>query len=243
MLRLSTGLQNALLRTSTKVHTIISTTTISVAVGAGGGDSTRVTDVTNFATFPSTLVVGDSISLAGSHVNHLRSGVIVGKGINYIDVVGDLVDMASGATVTVIASSGGSIAGIFRNGVIRLYTGSQPASADAGETGTLLCEISLNSLAHVTGASVTNGINFGQASAGVIGKNIGETWSGVNINSGVAGWFRFYDNNKTTGLTTTAIRFDGSAATSGGQLKLSSTNLVSGVTTTVDGVTISMPAN
>lgn len=97
----------------------------------------------------------------------------------------------------------------FANGVMAIYTGSQPASADAAETGTLLCLITKDGEAFTAG-NPTNGLNFGSVSNNVVSKSEGETWSGKVLVDGVAGWFRFYDNNHVTGASTTANRFDGS---------------------------------
>ncbi|WP_027389232.1 hypothetical protein [Chrysiogenes arsenatis] len=129
----------------------------------------------------------------------------------------------------------------FANGVIRIFTGTQPANADAGETGTLLCQISLASGAFIAGAP-ENGINFGTAANGTIGKAEGEVWSGVNMETGTAGWFRFYANPLVTGVSATAIRIDGVCATSGGEMQMTNVSLVSGTTTTVDVANITLPA-
>lgn len=144
------------------------------------------------------------------------------------------------------ASGQGSLQQILANGQIRIYTGPQPASADAAETGSLLCTITLGSGA-MTSGNATNGINLGNAADGIIGKAAGEVWSGVNSAQGTAGWFRWYPNDfdgqmgAATGGDKT--RIDGSCASSGAQMNLSSTSLVNGITTTVDNVALTMPAN
>ena len=140
----------------------------------------------------------------------------------------------------------GSLKGILANGQIRIYTGTQPANADAGETGTLLCTITLAS-GEMTSGTETNGINLGNADGGTVGKADGEVWSGVNSDGGTAGWFRWYPNDfgDHTGAATGGdkVRIDGNCATSGGQMNLSSTSLTADVTTTVDNVVITMPAS
>ena len=244
MLRLSSGLQNALLRDKNKIVYLLGSTTLSIEAGAGINGSDRISDATNLASFPGALVGGDSLTIMGANANAMKTGVIVGFGTGYIDVNGGgMVDMAAGTQAFLVGAIGGSIAGIFRNGCIRIYTGTQPATANDGETGTLLVEITQNSQPHSTGVSGTNGLNLGQPSNGVIGKAPGEVWAGSNVASGTAGWFRFYANDKTLGASSEAIRLDGACSTSTSQLRLSTTNLVAGVTTTVDGVQISAPAN
>ena len=96
----------------------------------------------------------------------------------------------------------------FANGVLAIYSGTQPASADDAETGDLLCLITQNGQPFTAGQP-TNGLNFAAPSDGVMDKAGGEVWAGIILKSGVAGWFRFYDNNYMTGASTTAKRFDG----------------------------------
>jgi len=140
------------------------------------------------------------------------------------------------------ANSGGGLAELLKDGVIEIYSGTQPADADSAEAGTLLCVITEAS-GVFTGGVATNGLNFDPAASGVIDKLTGEVWSGANTATGTAGWFRFYANDFTKGASTTAVRLDGAIATSGSQMNLSNTALVSSVTTTVDSVAITQPAS
>lgn len=129
------------------------------------------------------------------------------------------------------------------DGVIRIFPGVQPTSADDAEGATHLVELTLASAAFTPGAP-EGGLEFGDAAtAGVLPKKTGEVWSGVATATGTAGWFRFYPNARTTGASTTAARFDGSISTSGAQLNMSSTAITSGATTTIDSFTITFPAS
>jgi hypothetical protein len=127
-------------------------------------------------------------------------------------------------------------------GVIRVFSGVQPSSADDAEASTVLLEITVSS-GTFTAGSTTNGLNFGTPASGVIAKSTSEVWSGVATTTGTAGWFRFYANDLTTGATTTAAHFDGSVSTSGAQLNMSSTAITAGATTTIDSFTVAMPAS
>lgn len=131
---------------------------------------------------------------------------------------------------------------LFQDGIIEIYSGSQPADADTAESGTKLVRITESSGAFTPGAA-TNGLEFGDASGGSIAKASGETWSGVGLATGTAGWFRHYDNDYDTGAGTDKIRFDGAVSTSGAELNLSSTSIVTSATTTIDSYTITMPAS
>jgi hypothetical protein len=137
-----------------------------------------------------------------------------------------------------------SLKTILANGQIRIFAGPQPASAEDAETGPVLCVITLASGAMVSGVG-TNGINMATPSGGAIGKASGEVWSGKNLATGTAGWFRWYPNAFDTNMGAAAagnkIRLDGNVATSGGQLNLSSVSLRLDITTTIDNVNLFLP--
>jgi hypothetical protein len=126
------------------------------------------------------------------------------------------------------------------NGVIYVYSGAQPSSADDAETGANLLIITLASGSFTAGVA-TNGLNWAaSAASGVLAKAV-EVWSGVGIAAGVAGWFRFYANARVQGASVVAVRFDGNIATSGAQINLSNTSIAVGATTTIDTFTVTIP--
>lgn len=129
-------------------------------------------------------------------------------------------------------------ANTFKNGVLAIYSGNQPASADAAETGTLLCLITRDGGAFTPGQPA-NGLNFGKPADGRLDKASDETWSGNVLADGVAGWFRFYDNSYTTGASTRAKRFDGTvAAISSAEMFLNDTQLYANTIVAVDNFPI-----
>ena len=93
---------------------------------------------------------------------------------------------------------------IFSAGVIAMYSGAQPASADDAPTGTLLGYITKDGAAFVPG-SPTNGLNWGAAAGGVIGKNT-DNWRLTGAAAGTAGWFRLMGNAADNGLASTTLR-------------------------------------
>ncbi|WP_432112849.1 hypothetical protein [Streptomyces sp. S1] len=108
-------------------------------------------------------------------------------------------------------------------GTIKVYTGSQPATADTAASGTLLATFTLGSP------------GFGNASGGVI------TLSGTPLTvaaaaTGTAGWFRMATSGGSTIL-------DGSVGTSGNQINLNTTSITSGVNVTITSGTITMPTS
>jgi hypothetical protein len=128
----------------------------------------------------------------------------------------------------------GSLKSIFAAGFIKIYSGSAPADADAAVTGTLLCTISIS--------SGGTGINFAaSAASGVLQKNGSEVWSGVNAATGTAGYFRHVAAGDTGASSTTEARIQGSVATAGGELNLTSVSLTSGATQTIDFYSIALP--
>ncbi len=130
---------------------------------------------------------------------------------------------------------------IMAAGVIRIFPGVQPASADDAEAATHLIEITVSSGAFTPGQAAA-GLNFAAPSGGAVAKAASEVWSGVAAATGTAGWFRFYANDRTTGADASHARFDGSVSTSGAQLNMSSTAITAGATTTIDSFVVTMPA-
>ena len=245
-LRLSTCLRNKMLGGVPARH-VASITETTIAAVDGGGSADTFTDSgdgfvdAGFAVGDSILVMGFTGANAGSHGPFTLTDVAAGT---LTVATGSIIASdEAGESVTIVALTGGSLKDIFKDGVLKIYSGSQPATADAAATGTLLCTITVGSGAFVAGA-VANGLEFGAASSGAISKN-SEVWSGVNANTGIAGWFRLYANTSDAGSADSGYiypRIDGGVATAGSQLNLSSTSLTSGATLTIDTFTITLPA-
>lgn len=126
---------------------------------------------------------------------------------------------------------------ILASGFIKIYAGAVPSDADAAIAGgnTLLTTISVNS----TGT----GLTFAAAAAdGTILKNASEVWSGLNVASGTASFYRFVSSADTGVLSTTEPRIQGTIGLAGTDMVLSNTTLVSGATQTVDYFAVNMPA-
>ncbi len=147
---------------------------------------------------------------------------------------------SGGGPGPVITATGKCFKDIFRNNIIRIYSGGAPANADAVESGVLLLKLTVASGAVVAG-SATNANNFGTAAAGVLPKD-GNVCSGVGLADGVAGYYRMYDNGEITGASSVVKRVQGVCAVSGGEFTLSSTTVVTGATTTLDTHNITLPS-
>ncbi len=124
---------------------------------------------------------------------------------------------------------------IFKDCFIEIRTGSQPSSANDAPTGTLLVTF------YSDGASA--GLEFDDASDGVISKKSTETWSGTAVATGTAGWFRMRLPGDSETQNTTDCRIDGACATSGGELNMSSLSITNGAVQTISTFQITMPAS
>jgi hypothetical protein len=125
---------------------------------------------------------------------------------------------------------------LLETGEIRIFSGSAPADADAAQTGTLLVTINTS-----TGSGFDLKFQL-TAAAGVLSKQT-NTWDGVAVDTGVAGYFRYYADKTDPGTaTTTEVRIQGAVATSGAELNMSNTSITAAATTTIDTFDITMPA-
>jgi hypothetical protein len=70
-------------------------------------------------------------------------------------------------------NSAGSLKGAFQNGQIQIYTGTQPGTADAAPTGTLLCTITANSGAHTAEVLATGTVTLSGSSGSVDTLTVG----------------------------------------------------------------------
>lgn len=148
------------------------------------------------------------------------------------------VRLSTGLRNNLAGSTG--FAATFANGIIEVRTGTQPATADAAATGTLLGTVTLNSGAFTPGTA-TNGLTFNAAAGGAVTKS--GVWSMVGVAAGTAGWFRLKGNAlDNDALSTTLPRLDGSIAVSGADMNLSNISISPGAPSTVDSFTFTFPA-
>jgi len=97
----------------------------------------------------------------------------------------------------------------------------------------------------VAGVNPANGLRFGDSAAGTLIKDAAQTWTGVAAATGTAGWFRFQGSVSDAGSADSSEvyhRLDGSIATSGADLNLTSTSIASGATQTISTFSVTMPA-
>lgn len=147
---------------------------------------------------------------------------------------------STGLRNTVLKAGGKSLADTLLNGVIRGFTGTQPANGDAAETGTFLIEWTLGAGAFTPG-NVLNGLEFELATDGILYKKVGEIWRGVGVAAGVIGWARFYSNAMVAGISTTSERFDMAVATVGSDMNIPNTTVTIGGSITLDSGIVTFP--
>jgi hypothetical protein len=227
-LKLSSGLREDMLGLVAAVRGAIIGVGLAFVDGGGGNDS--ITDSgTGFVT--ADFAPGDVLFVQGATTGANDSGC---TGAVLLSVVAGTIEFATGTVDTaeagiagtvVAVARGGSLKDIFHDGVLRIYSGSQPAGPDYAVSGTKLLEISESAGAFVHGA-FGNGLEFGAAAAGVIAKAVGETWQGTGIAAGTAGYFRLCANPTDDGSASTSLpRIDGSVGTSGADLNMSTTTI------------------
>lgn len=135
----------------------------------------------------------------------------------------------------------------FDLGLIGFFTGTQPASADAAATGTLLFYL------YSDGASAATGLTWDAPVDGVVSKAAAQTWSGIALTGGVVGWFRIMQfvtsiaATKAAGIAddTTAktnARVDGSVGTSGTDITVSNTSVSASAMQVLQSLSITLPS-
>ena len=240
-LRLSTGLRDKMLGLQATVGGAIVGATLTFVDG-GGSDDTITDSGSGFLTAGFT--PGDVVFVQNSPNNDGMSGAIC-KGVAAGTLTFDTGVVQAGEAAdadTVLAwASGGSLKDIFKDGVLRIYSGSQRSTADDAVSGTLLLEISVDAGTFAHGA-FANGLEFGAAASGAISKCAAETWQGTGLAAGTAGWFRLCANPTDDGSSSTTLsRIDGTVGTSGADLNMTNTTITAGATYTIDAFTLTLP--
>jgi hypothetical protein len=123
--------------------------------------------------------------------------------------------------------------GLFKDGVIRVYSGAQPVSANAAPTGTLLGSITKDGGAFVEGTA-TNGLQFAAPSGRTISKST-DVWKFTGIAAGTMGWGRFQANAvDDDSVSTTLDRIDFTIGITSGEMRITSVTSAIGSSATVD---------
>lgn len=128
----------------------------------------------------------------------------------------------------------GSLRSVMNGSVMRLYSGSPPASADAAVTGTLLCTLSVNGSG--------TGVTFETIPAdGVIAKEPAEVWQGTNAATGTVAYARLVATSDTGNTSTTANRIQVTVGNTSTDILVANTLLTSGQTFTLNYFNVELP--
>jgi hypothetical protein len=244
-LKLSTGMRDKMNGLKATVGGCLIGAAGALVDGGVGADT--ITDSGN-SFITKGFAPGDALFLqgatTGANDTAVTDAVVQGVAAGTLTLLTGIVNTAEAfAAGTALAyARGGSLKDILKDGVLRVYSGSQPADADTAASGTLLLEITEDAGAFVAGA-FDNGLEFeDDPTGGEIEKASGETWQDTGIAAATAGWFRFYANpTDAGGASTTLPRIDGSVGTSGADLNMSSTSITVGATYTIDSFKLTLP--
>lgn len=128
---------------------------------------------------------------------------------------------------------------IMNGGVIMMYAGTEPASADAALGGaTLLATYSVN--------NAGTPLAWGAAADGSASKVPGAVWSATAVATGTAAFFRYQLPADDGTASAAAIRIQGKAglvSDVSADLALSSLAIVNGAPLTIDAATATVPAS
>lgn len=237
-IKFSTKLRNMLSSGEISRHVATLTNTTIASVDGGPNNDTFTDSNNGFLTagfFANDLIMVYGFTGAMIHTHGPFKIISVDAGTIEV-ATGSLSTNIAGDSVTIVCLVGGSIRDIFKKGVLKIYSGSQPSSPDDSlGASTLLCSVSVSSGVFTPG-TVTNGLELGAASGGIISKST-QVWSGLVSETGTAAWFRLMANSlDASGEDTLYVypRIDGAISTSGSDMNMGSVSLSSGSTVTVD---------
>jgi hypothetical protein len=216
-----TGTLLATITDASGTHTQEVRATGTITLAGSSGSVTAVT-VNSLAVLGETVAFDTDLTTTAANL---------AEAINEYPSVPKITATSSGAKVTLHAPQG---VGAGANGWV----------VDA--TCTTLTSTDVNMGSETAGVSSANGLKFDKASGGILDKLDSQTWSGVAVATGTAGWFRFEGPVADSGAldsTESQVRLDGAISTSGAQLNMSSTSITSGATQTITSFPITLPTS
>jgi hypothetical protein len=194
---------------------VLSTGTLTLSTGASGSVNTLTVN---------------GVDILGGAVNFITdlptTAAAVAAQINNFMGFVQYSASSSGAVVTISAIPG---------------TGASPNTFVVAATYTTITGATGNMAGGVT---AVNGLQFGESTGGTLVKLATQVWSGVNVATGTAGWYRQYGSVADAGAIDTNLVFnreDGAISTAGAELNMASTALTIGATTTISGDSYTTP--
>ncbi|MFI7449555.1 hypothetical protein ACIBQX_18810 [Nonomuraea sp. NPDC049714] len=127
-----------------------------------------------------------------------------------------------------------AVVGVFSGGtgapVLRIYTGTQPATPATAPSGTLLAEFTLSDPA------------FAAASSGSATLDVTPALTDDGLAAGDAGWFRICDSTEAAATGLGVLDGSVTATGGGGDLTLNTVTISVGVSVEITSGSITMPA-
>ena len=237
----STGLRNLL---NSRVPVVAGASIAGTDIAAVASTTGSFTVATGFTA--AGFATGDTIMVSG-FLEAANNGIFTIATVTDTTIViteTTVTGEVAGPNVKIQSVVGGSFKDIFKDCVLKVYSGTQPSDADQAATGTLLATFTVDHGTFTPG-SPANGLRFAASSGGIISKDSGQVWQALGLETGTAGWFRIYANATDAGTLDSGYiypRVDGSVGTSGAQLNMSSTTITEGATYTIDTFTVTLPA-
>jgi len=246
---LSSGLSAAILGDTEQTVAKLNVDTISFGDGDGSVISGADTINDSGAALSTHFAKHDWILIISGGANNNKLVKALSVTTSKIEIVaGSFTAVAAGSNVCLVKlASIGNLMRCFQNGTMSGRTGARPTDADTTESGTELIKITLNGSSFSAGVSL-NGLNL---EADVAGTTLNratdpetaasEVWQGTGLVAGTVGYMRWYANAYTTGASTTAIRMDGTVATSGADITMANGTTISiGAISNVTSVDLSV---
>jgi hypothetical protein len=116
-------------------------------------------------------------------------------------------------------------------GVLRIYSGSQPAGPGTSPSGTLLAAFTLSDPA------------FAAASSGSAALDVTPAVATTGLAAGTATWFRLVDSTEAAGTGLGVVDGSVTATGGGGDLTLSTTTVSVGLDVEITSLSITLPAS
>lgn len=194
---------------------VLSSGTVTLTGGASGSVDTVTVNSIN--------ILGASVPFNGTLA---QTAADVATQINRNKSAVEYTASASGAVITISALPG---TGTTPNGFVVSGTSTTITTSFANMAG---------------GVAQVNGLKFDAVVAGVLSKLATQTWSGTNVASGTAGWFRQYGSvadSKALDSVGVAMRMDGAVSTAGAEMNLNNTAFASGALTSLATWSMTIP--
>lgn len=254
-LRLSTALRNSM-ASDMSLRRALSGGSLDIYTGAqpasadAAATGTLLCTLTNNAgVFTSEVQAQGSVTLTGG-----ASGSVNTLTVNGIDILGGAVNFITSLSITAsavaaqinnknkqvdyTASTNGAIIII----TAMPGTGTMPNGFVVASTTTTLTKTDANMAGGVAGV---NGLTFDVSAADVLSKTAAQVWSGINVASGTAGWFRYTAAAADPDTLDNAFvykRIDGAVGVTGAELNLTSTTFAVGVLSSITVFQLTLPS-